>query len=215
MNKKLFWEIVGIVVVSSLIGIAVNLDKSVVNQVPWVYQPKKMDTISTNVFNNQIDTTKDKLNDTAGLSYKPLTQQQKDSMQHVLDSIKVVRDSILKIKKLMKFDSKQQTVTFEQLAVNLNNKNIVIVDARTPELYAKGHIGKAINIYAYSDQDDPQSYLQKLVDLPKDKVIIIYCDGGHCDLSHKIVEELKSFGYPKVFLYQGGWEEWEKLYLKK
>lgn len=97
-------------------------------------------------------------------------------------------------------------VTFEQMKRIIESPNFVIIDARRPEEYTKAHIPNAINLFAYEDE---QILIPKILSLPKDKTIIIYCDGGTCDLSHHLAEKLiNSFGFTRVFLYEGGWEEW-------
>ena len=44
--------------------------------------------------------------------------------------------------------------------------------------------------------------------VPKDRVILIYCDGGECELSHHVADVLKRFAYGPIFIYTGGWAEW-------
>jgi rhodanese-related sulfurtransferase len=45
--------------------------------------------------------------------------------------------------------------------------------------------------------------------LPRDKTYIVYCDGGACDLSHHVAKTLIEFGFKRVFVYRGGWDEWK------
>jgi len=105
-----------------------------------------------------------------------------------------------------------KTVTFEQMTKIIKNDAFIIIDARTPESFAKEKIGNAINIFPYGDEGE---MMNKIMSLPHDKKIVVYCDGGACDASHKIAEIIISFGYEKVFLYSGGWEEWALKYKKE
>ncbi|MCX7907965.1 MAG: rhodanese-like domain-containing protein [Ignavibacteria bacterium] len=102
------------------------------------------------------------------------------------------------------------SVTYQQLIKHLNSPNLILIDARSPEEFTKEHIGRAINIYAY--EEDLNKYFQKLVSVPIDneKVIIVYCEGGTCDASHKVATDLIRLGHKNVFIYTGGWEEWTK-----
>lgn len=102
----------------------------------------------------------------------------------------------------------EYNVTYGQLKSIIGKEGFIIIDARRPEAYAEGHITNAVNIFPYSE--NPDDYFGQLVMLPRDKTIIIYCDGGTCDLSHHVAEELINMGYPKVFLYRGGWEDWSE-----
>lgn len=104
-------------------------------------------------------------------------------------------------------DGEFKIVTYRQMLKIIHSDKFVIVDARRPELYASSHIASAVNIFPY---DEEQIYMPKLLSLPKNKTIIIYCEGGTCDLSHKIAEDLSRFGYTKVHIYEKGWEEWSK-----
>lgn len=102
-------------------------------------------------------------------------------------------------------------VTYNQLIKYLESPNLILIDARSPDEYHKAHIGNAINIFAY--EQDLNLYFQKIATLPKDpnKVIIVYCEGGSCDASHKVSHDLIHLGHKNVFIYPGGWDEWTKL----
>lgn len=82
-----------------------------------------------------------------------------------------------------------------------------MIDARTAESYAKGHIGKAVNFYGGEAE---MLIPQMLSTVPRDRVILIYCDGGECELSHHIADALKQFGFGPMYIYTGGWAEWTK-----
>ncbi|MDX9790292.1 MAG: rhodanese-like domain-containing protein [Candidatus Kapaibacterium sp.] len=100
----------------------------------------------------------------------------------------------------------EETVTYEQMLKLVDNDEFMIIDARSEDFYNNQHIGNAINIFPY---DDEAVVMNKVLDLPQDKKIIVYCDGGACDSSHKIAEILISFGL-EAYIYSGGWEEWAK-----
>jgi rhodanese-related sulfurtransferase len=103
-----------------------------------------------------------------------------------------------------------KTVTFEQMnkVIESNTGEFIIVDARNSDYWKKSKIGNSINIFPYEDES---IVINKILDLPHDKKIIVYCDGGNCDSSHKIAEMMKNFGLENVFIYTGGWEEWTKM----
>lgn len=98
-----------------------------------------------------------------------------------------------------------KTVTKEQIEMASMDPRFVIIDARRPDQFDVGRIGESFNIFPY---DDESVYMDKLYSLPPDKVIIVYCDGGACDLSHHVAEDLSFNGFESVFIYKGGWEEW-------
>ncbi|MDR0927989.1 MAG: rhodanese-like domain-containing protein [Ignavibacteria bacterium] len=100
------------------------------------------------------------------------------------------------------------SVTLEQMkriVSEYGSGKFIIIDARRPENYAKSHIGDAIHIFP---GDEETAVIEQILQLPKDKHIIVYCDGGACELSHDLVALLENFGYTKLFIFEGGWEEW-------
>ena len=98
-----------------------------------------------------------------------------------------------------------KTLTKQQIDKASMDSRFVIIDARRPDQFEEGRIGESVNIFPY---DDEMVYMDKLYSLPPDKVVIVYCDGGTCDLSHHVAEDLANNGFESVFIYKGGWEEW-------
>ncbi|MCR4416619.1 MAG: rhodanese-like domain-containing protein [Ignavibacteria bacterium] len=90
-------------------------------------------------------------------------------------------------------------------ALNLIQLNDpVIIDARNESDYQKSKIKNAINIPAKKFEE----YLEQVLTIPKDALIIIYCEGIHCNLSHQLAEKMKNFGFKNLnIMYQGieGW----------
>ncbi|HEY9711988.1 MAG TPA: rhodanese-like domain-containing protein [Chroococcales cyanobacterium] len=81
-----------------------------------------------------------------------------------------------------------------------NKVPIQIIDLRTPELYAKGHIPGALNI-AYDELES------KLPQLNKDVTTVVYCYDIVCHLSTKAALLLAEKGY-RVQELVGGFNEW-------
>ncbi len=82
---------------------------------------------------------------------------------------------------------------------------VLIVDARAPEDYIAGHIPGALNLP--SDQFD--AAFPALSDtLSVASRLIVYCDGGDCELSHDLATQLKERGFKAVQLFTGGINGW-------
>lgn len=81
----------------------------------------------------------------------------------------------------------------------------ILIDARNAEEFASGTIGNAINIFP----EDDGSHIELLYALPLTENIVVFCSGGACDLSHRICEDLQMIGAESVFLYEGGFDEWQ------
>ena len=102
---------------------------------------------------------------------------------------------------------------------SLDNKNVIIVDARSREEYdgtevrgaRRGHIPKAVNIdWVRNIGNDTFKSEQKLTKIyskiPKTAQIITYCQGGYRAANAFLV--MKMLGYKKVKMYLGSWGEW-------
>jgi len=87
----------------------------------------------------------------------------------------------------------------------LVGKSAVIIDARSVELFKEGHIPTAINI----PFENLGPYYAKLSAIPKDTIVIAYCDGGDCELSYDLAVYMILKEYRHLYVYQGGWAEWE------
>ncbi|MBU0970023.1 MAG: rhodanese-like domain-containing protein [Proteobacteria bacterium] len=84
--------------------------------------------------------------------------------------------------------------------------DVMLIDAR-PYLvkYAKGYIPGAVNI-PFTEFD------QKTDLLPKNKntLLIYYCEGLECKLSHKSAFKARALGYTNVKVFAMGYPEWMK-----
>lgn len=83
------------------------------------------------------------------------------------------------------------------------NKNIVVLDVRTPEEYRLGHLRNAKLIDYYDAK-----FSENLRELPKDKTILIYCHSGR--RSADALAILKKLKYSRVFNMLGGIVAWNK-----
>lgn len=84
------------------------------------------------------------------------------------------------------------------------SKSVVFVDARHYFDFRRGHIPSAVNI-ALSEYD---SSANAIAALPKDRAIIVYCDGSECNSSIKLAAKLYEHGFDGVRIFFGGWQEW-------
>lgn len=103
---------------------------------------------------------------------------------------------------------KQVDVNFvKPYAVLPKPEGVTIVDARpAARKYDVGHIPTAVNL--------PDSQFDKLAPtlLPKDKsqLVIFYCDGPECVLSHNSAFKAEKLGYTNVRVYTAGYPDWIK-----
>ena len=102
-------------------------------------------------------------------------------------------------KALVDFDFMLQNVSIPP------KKGVVIIDSRpAARQYDPGHIPGAINI--------PDSQFDKQVDkLPVDKatLLLFYCGGLECMLSHNSAFKAEKLGYTNIKVYPAGSPEWK------
>lgn len=98
-----------------------------------------------------------------------------------------------------------ETVTkidIETLKKNAIDKDVQLVDVRTPEEYKQGHIDDAINI----NISELEAFKTNISSLDKSQAIYIYCHKG--GRSNKASEVLKAAGFTEIYDYSGGWSQW-------
>ena len=81
-------------------------------------------------------------------------------------------------------------------------ENAVLVDVRTPEEYAEGHLPNAINIDWYDE-----NFMDEFKDIDRNKTIYVYCKKG--GRSASAAEMLNSSGYKNVIDLLGGYDALE------
>lgn len=82
-------------------------------------------------------------------------------------------------------------------------KKSVLVDVRTPEEYAEGHLPEALNINIYADD-----FLSRMAKIRKNKKVLLYCRSGK--RSARAAAMLDSLGYQKVYNLEGGYIAWKE-----
>jgi len=86
------------------------------------------------------------------------------------------------------------------------NKTVIVLDVRTPEEYAIGHIEGALNInIAEAD------FSKRVSKLNRDKTYIIHCSANVKNgRSAKSLEIMSSFGFDNLLNMEGGIIAWEQ-----
>ncbi len=82
---------------------------------------------------------------------------------------------------------------------------LVLLDARAADAYAAGHLPGALNLPAEALDAGYPPLKEKLTASHR---IIVYCDGGDCELSHDLANALKSLGHSRIQLFAGGVNAW-------
>lgn len=101
--------------------------------------------------------------------------------------IKSVRKTI----SVAEFDRKLKTTKHPQL-----------IDVRTPEEYASGHLAGAVNINV-----DDSACIVQFGKLNRGKAVFIYCLAGK--RSEKAADILQKIGFKEIYNMKGGITEWQ------
>jgi len=85
----------------------------------------------------------------------------------------------------------------------------VFIDSRHEFDYKLGHIRGAVNL--------PLAEFDKKGDvvasLPRNKPLIVYCDGAECNSSIELATKLMESGFTSVKVFFAGWSEWRNQHL--
>jgi rhodanese-related sulfurtransferase len=88
-----------------------------------------------------------------------------------------------------------------------NEGHAFFLDARAPADYAAGRIARAHNLPVERFEE---FYSEIAALLTPEAPLVVYCDGEQCELSHHLMERLRSLGYRDVRVLVNGWTVWRK-----
>lgn len=98
-----------------------------------------------------------------------------------------------------------KAIELEQ-AINLFESGAVFLDARSTDEFKDGHIKDAISLpYIDFDENNPV-----VSNLDKNEPVIAYCGGTDCDLSVMLGNKLFEAGFNRVYIFYGGWKDWQQ-----
>lgn len=86
-------------------------------------------------------------------------------------------------------------------AMNSDDPGFVLLDVRSPEMFARGHVLGAINLVR------GKIIASKLAEYPADTLFVTYCAGPHCNGASKAALALAKLGRPVKIMIGGvtGW----------
>lgn len=107
----------------------------------------------------------------------------------------------------MKVKGHFASVSVDYVKKKIDGKaDMVLVDARPKrKKYDKGHIPTAISI-----PDSQFAKLQHRLPQDKNKLLVFYCGGYKCKLSHKSAAKAMALGYTNVKVFSAGYPVWKQ-----
>ena len=82
------------------------------------------------------------------------------------------------------------------------NKQVIVLDVRTPEEFKSSHIHGATNVDFYQD------FERNLAKLDKSKPYLVHCAVG--GRSAKVRDRMKQLSFKSIYHLEGGIKAWEK-----
>jgi len=95
-----------------------------------------------------------------------------------------------------------QFILLDEAVQLFRSDTATFVDARHAYDFELGHIKGAINVPL------KEFTMAPLSGIPKERVLVTYCDGQECNSSVSLAMKLDSLGYTNVKIFFGGWSEW-------
>ncbi len=225
--KKAMREARGVILASIFVAVGFNLFAS--TGVSWIRElPTLPGTSDSTLFGDDDSVTQSVVNpatpvpaiDTTatGPSVDTAAAEAEAEKKRIADSIaaakKAIADSLKNLKALADETAKSteagvvqgavSEITSDQAKALFDKKRGFWIDARPAVNFAEGHIPGAINIY-------PDQLSKRINELPVNNMntlIVIYCNGGLCELSHELANSISGIGFKRVVVYAGGIEEW-------
>ena len=101
-------------------------------------------------------------------------------------------------------DGHTMALGLDQAIIHYKEKSALFIDARDVSKFHEGHIKGALNLPWHRVQED---FMAVAARINPDELVITYCDGNTCSLSHDLAFFLQEMGF-KVKVMTGGWEAW-------
>ncbi len=97
--------------------------------------------------------------------------------------------------------AKEETLSSKKFEKKMKKRNTVVMDVRTAEEYASGHIPKSLNMDVQQE-----NFTNRIQSLDKSRTYLLYCRSGK--RSAKALNIMKENGFVKVYHLEGGITAW-------
>ena len=97
-------------------------------------------------------------------------------------------------------------IIYEEALEYYKKHDGLFIDARHEYDYGLGHITGSLNLPLKEFETRTDVYSS----WPKDKLLIVYCDGEECNSSIDLAKKFSAAGFTNVKIFFGGWTEWQQ-----
>ncbi|MBE0586293.1 MAG: rhodanese-like domain-containing protein [Desulfofustis sp.] len=98
-------------------------------------------------------------------------------------------------------------IALEQAKERFEKDTALFIDARSAVEYQDGHIAGALSLPLDEAENRSIDLIDRLYDK---KMVITYCDGESCNLSHELAVFLQDMGVEQVRVLFNGWTVWRE-----
>ena len=99
----------------------------------------------------------------------------------------------------------QELLSLEQARELWAAGTAFFLDARAPEDFTAGHIAGAFSLPAEAFE---KQFPKIAPLLAPDSLLVVYCDGLECELSHRLADRLRQLSFQQIRLLTNGWTLW-------
>jgi rhodanese-related sulfurtransferase len=97
-------------------------------------------------------------------------------------------------------------ISLKQFRRLMEEQRPLVLDARSGQEYAKGHIPGSHNIPSL----EVEAHFGELAQVPRDTLIVIYCNNPECHMGRMLADFMSVMEFRKLYLYDDGWDGWTK-----
>jgi rhodanese-related sulfurtransferase len=105
-----------------------------------------------------------------------------------------------------------QPISLDDFKGYVEKKEGLILDARPEIFHRLGHVPGALS-FPREDFDGAFARLRTRLEKDKSQALLVYCSGGECEDSQMVADGLAKLGYRRVYVFKGGWDEWDGAHL--
>jgi rhodanese-related sulfurtransferase len=103
-------------------------------------------------------------------------------------------------------------ISLDDFRQYVNKGDALILDARPEIFHRLGHVPGALSL-PREDFDAAYAKLRSRLETDKGQSLLVYCSDAACEDSQMVADGLSKLGYRRVFVFKGGWDEWEAAHL--
>jgi rhodanese-related sulfurtransferase len=100
-----------------------------------------------------------------------------------------------------------RVITLEETEDLWRTGAALVLDARSADLFARGHVPGARSVPATGSKAELPDELRSA---GREGTVVVYCEGGDCQSSLALAKRLHDEGFRDVRVFGGGWEAWSE-----